>query len=284
MLSQNDLKEKIKSLHDELVNLIENSFNEADYYYWHAFKIFQEEFEKKYGIKIMNHELEQIFNSLVNEIYGGMNDDILNILRTLKYQLQELTDMLIEKILEKGPERAMKDMLIVIRKKMLINEQYNDIVINKLKKYIDNIILKIEELKKNTLLTKILHPVTVKVFSKIGIEILEFDPSYEEFINEVHMILSPDHIVGVTSIEEAIKFIMKISEEKNIKYREIPSDILQSGENYVVVPSNVKYPRITKEIVRILKPCIILYPNNPAPLMIKKQSANLGVLIAHMTD
>lgn len=284
MLSQNDLNEKIKSLHDELVNLVENSLDEADYYYWHAFRIFREELEEKYGIKIMNHELEQIFNSLVNEIFGGVNDDILNILRTLKYQLQASTNMLIEKILEKGPERTMKDMLITIRKKMLMNEKYNDIVINKLKKYIDNIILKIEELKKNTLLTKILHPTTVKVLSRIGIEILAFNPSYEEFINEVHMILSPDHIVGVTTIEEATKFIMKISEEKNIKYREITSDILQSEENYVIVPSNVKYPKITKEIVKILKPCIILYPNNPAPLMIKKQSVNLGILIAHMTD
>lgn len=284
MINQDNLEEKIKLSHDDLIKLVTASFDEADYYYWHAFTVFQEELERKYNIKIMSSELEQIFSSLANEIfsqYGGVNDDILNLLRILKYSLKALSSVFTEKIIEKGSEKTVKEMLPIIMKRIPVDEQYNNVIINELKRYANNITLKIEEIKKNILFKQLLHPTIVKILYKIGIDILNYNITYN---NEIGMILSPDHTIGITSIENAEKFIEKISKEKKIKYRETTSNALNYEPYYIITPSNVKYPQTAKEIVRILKTCIVLYPDKPAPLMLKKQSLNFAVLIANIID
>jgi hypothetical protein len=130
---------------------------------------------------------------------------------------------------------------------------------------------------KNNIFNK-LSPKIIK-----ALETLEIDQECEVYEQKgVRIILSKDRIAGITTIDYGELFIKTFTSSE---YREATEAILQPvNKSLIKVPSGVLYPSDTMNIVRALKPCIIMYPLKPAPLLIKKPSLNIAVLIAQYSD
>jgi hypothetical protein len=145
-----------------------------------------------------------------------------------------------------------------------------DVVDDKVHKWVKNYILfvynEIEEKKKKyEIFRQLLSPQLIDIFS-----LMTVNPVYDdEFIlfeeNGIKMILSLDRKIGVTTM----KYLENILKKLSVPYRETTS----------IINSKYEYPS-AKSIINILKPCIIMYPSQPAPLIIKKPSLNMVVLIA----
>jgi|GEM_PF-1780484 len=283
MIQQENIYEKIKLPYDEIIRLVRNSLRISDYNILDALHIFKKELKEKYNINMINSEVDTIFNELVNTIYGKINnDEILEILRELNNLMKrtEIINMFAEKILEKD-EHALNEIIETIRKTMGYNENYHNIIKIEIEEYFKNIIIMLDNYKKDEFLGKLMIPLTIKILSILEINVKNLNNAIYEH-NHIKMIITPDHTIGITTIEYANKFIEKIRKDKNIIFRECSGCTLQYN-NYLIVPSKIRYPEITKKLIRIINP-IIVYPNKSAPIILKKISANLAVLIASISD
>jgi len=145
-----------------------------------------------------------------------------------------------------------------------------DVVDDKVHKWVKNYILfvynEIEEKKKKyEIFRQLLSPQLIDI-----LDIMNVNPVYHDVFDcidtgSVKVILSLDRKIGVTTM----KYLENILKKLSVPYRETTS----------IINSEYEYPS-AKSIINILKPCIIMYPSQPAPLIIKKPLLNMVVLVA----
>jgi hypothetical protein len=127
------------------------------------------------------------------------------------------------------------------------------------------------------------------IFNKLSPRILEalksleIDQECEVYEQKgVRIILSKDRIAGITTIYYGELFIKTFTSSE---YREATEAILQPvNKSLIKVPSGVLYTSDIMRIIKTLKPVIIKYPLQPDPMLIKKPSLNISILIAQYND
>jgi|GEM_PF-5476971 len=145
-----------------------------------------------------------------------------------------------------------------------------DVDDDKVHKWVKNYILfvynEIEEKKKKyEIFRQLLSPQLIDI-----LDIMTVNPVYDDEFDcidtgSVKVILSLDRKIGVTTM----KYLENILKKLSVPYRETTS----------IINSKYEYPS-AESIINILKPCIIMHPSQPAPLIIKKPLLNMVVLIA----
>jgi hypothetical protein len=186
--------------------------------------------------------------------------------------------ILISEELYKNHEHIVK-LLIQHNLDTVVRMMYNTTKNSSVAKYVDdekvyewvkNYILfvynEIEKKKKKCeIFRQLLSPQLIDIFNMMTV-----NPVYDDEFdcidtNEIEMILSLDRKIGVTTM----KYLENILKKLSVPYREVTK----------IINNEYEYPS-AESIINILKPCIIMYPLKPAPLIIKKPSLNMVVLIA----
>jgi hypothetical protein len=127
------------------------------------------------------------------------------------------------------------------------------------------------------------------IFNKLSPRILEalkrlgIDQECEvRELKGVKIVLSKDATAGITTIDYGELFIKTLP---SVQYREATKAVLQQvNETLIRVPSGILYKRDIMHVVNAFEQCIIKYPLKPGPILIKKTSLNIAVLLAHFSD
>jgi hypothetical protein len=171
---------------------------------------------------------------------------------------------IVKLLIQHNLDTAVRMMYNTVKNSSVAKDVDDDKVHEWVKNYILFVYNEIEEKKKKyEIFRQLLSPQLIDI-----LDIMNVNPVYHDVFDcidtdSVKVILSLDRVIGVTTM----KYLENILKKLSVPYRETTSII-----------NKYEYPS-AKSIINILKPCIIMYPSQPAPLIIKKPSLNMVVLI-----